>query len=79
MDNIEPIRLCYLNNSFRCLNNTAHISTTFFHSHIFLQYLNNVTKTTLLNGSESSNMCINTLKRLDLQLQNNQFKLYDKH
>ena len=27
---------------------------------------------------ESSNMCINTLERLDPQTQNNQFKLYDK-
>ena len=29
-------------------------------------------------SSESSNMCINTLERLDPQIQNNQFKLYDK-
>ena len=28
--------------------------------------------------SESSITCINTLERLDPQIQNNQFKLYDK-
>ena len=28
--------------------------------------------------AESSKTCINTLERLDPQIQNNQFKLYDK-
>ena len=31
-----------------------------------------------IGGVESSNTCINTLERLDPQIQNNQFKLYDK-
>ena len=35
-------------------------------------------KTQSMLRSESSNMCINTLERLDPQIQNNQFKLYDK-
>ena len=34
-----------LNNNFRCLKNITHISTTLFHFHIFLQHLNNVTRT----------------------------------
>ena len=36
-----------------------------------------LTKVRRVKG-ESSNMCINTLERLDPQIQNNQFKLYDK-
>ena len=42
--------MCYLNNSFRCLNNTTHIFTTLFHSHVFPQHLKNVIRTTLPNG-----------------------------
>ena len=39
-----------LNNSFHCSNNTTRIFISLFHSHVFLQNLNNVTKTTLPNG-----------------------------
>ena len=40
-----------LNNSFLFLNNKIHIFTIFFHLHVFSQYLNNVIRTILLNGS----------------------------
>ena len=40
-----------LNNSFHYLNNTTHIFTILFHPHVFSQYLNNITRTTLSNGS----------------------------
>ena len=36
--------MCCLNNSFYCLKNITHILTIHFHSHIFSQYLNNITK-----------------------------------
>ena len=39
----------YLNNGFRCLNNTIRISTTFL-LHVFLKNLNNVIRIILLNG-----------------------------
>ena len=37
----KPDWYYYLNNSFRYLNNSTHISTTLFHPHIFPQHLNN--------------------------------------
>ena len=37
-----------------------------------------LSKSINIKSSESSNRCKNTLKRLDPQIQNNQFKLYDK-
>ena len=47
---IRAYWLCCLNNSFHCLNNTIRIFITLFHLHVFSQYLNNVTRTTLPNG-----------------------------
>ena len=47
--------MCCLNNSFRYLNNITLISTTLFHPHVFSQYLDNTTRTILLNRPDGPN------------------------
>ena len=47
--------LCCLNSSFCCLNNITRIFITLFRSHVFSQYLNNVTRTALPNGPVCDN------------------------
>ena len=54
--NLKPVWLYCLNNSFHYLNSTTHISTTLFHPYVFLQHLNNVIRTMLSNGSLLSEM-----------------------
>ena len=39
----------YLNNNFQCLNNTISIFITLCNSHVFSQYLSNITRNLLLN------------------------------
>ena len=53
-----------MNNSFHCLNNAIRISITLFHPHVFSRHLNNVTRTTLSNGTV---------------LFNEQFSLFKQH
>ena len=72
---LGPVWLCYLNNSFHCLNNTICIFITVFHLHVFSQYLNNVTRTTLPN--ELGHMFLNNNKNAEniMHSYNNCFNL----